>query len=647
MPDSVHKIVRDAEQNYLRMTTRMSRYVSWSMHDVIETIDAYLNSKHISGPTDSLGRDKPFFNISVAASNIWFRATNIDRKDIRFTPQSPGAVILAFVANILLQKWMDEQNFGKFLKDWGIGLARYGSAVVKFIDKGKELRAVVVPWNRLIPDSIDFDSIPRVEKFYKTPGQLKEMATKGHPNYAGYDMEQVKAVITSVSNRKTLDKDNKDTQPNFIELYEVHGLMDSRLLLKDQAGANDELENAVYVNQMHVISFYGSGAKQDEWDDFTLYKGKEAGDPYMISSLIEEDGRTLAIGAVEYLFDAQWQANHTIKNQRDTLDIISKIVFQTEDSMFAGRNVLSALEAGDILTHQVKMPLETVNMPQTNMPAMENYLTMWMNLGQDVTSTPDAMRGNKLPSGTSYSLGAYQGSQASSLFDVMTENKGLALEQMLRRFVIPHLKKQLKHSKEIMATLDDAQIKEIDSYYVPYAAVQAYNKRTIPLMLQHAKLVAQGKPAPPVPAFDQATEENNVRQSLAPLGNKRSFKPSEFSKKQWADIFSDFEWNNIKVEITNENQDKQATLTTLSTVLQTVASNPAILQDPNAKMLFGKILMETGIVSPLEITSPPPPQPVAPGGGPPSPGGPPLALGAAALPPQVRPARESAAQLIG
>jgi hypothetical protein len=86
------------------------------------------------------------------------------------------------------------------------------------------------------------------------------------------------------------------------------------------------------------------------------------------------------------------------------------------------------------------------------------------------------------------------------------------------------------------------------------------------------------------------------------MGNRRLFKPSEVDDVTWKEALKDFEWN-IGVEITNESTDKQVVLTTLSTVLQSIASNPGILQDPNAKMIFSKILSETGVLSPLQIST--------------------------------------------
>lgn len=601
---SVCDIIRQSERVYISSPIQLGKYVQWSMYDTIERIDAYLNSKHISGEEDSLGRAKPFFNIVTAATNIWYRATDIDRKDIRFVPTTNGSVVLSLVANAMLQQWMTKQRFGKFLNAWGRSLARYGSSVVKFVEQDGKLNASVIPWNRIIPDQVDFSALPRIEKFYKTPGQLRNMATPGHPDYAGYDIDTVESLILALVTRKTIGRLSKDIKNDFVEIYEVHGLMDSRLL-EDKPDYNEK--NPKYTQQMHVVSYVASSQKsKDQYDDFTLYKGKERQDPYKITHLIEEDGRTLSIGAVEYLFDPQWMANHTVKNMKDTLDLASKLIFQTADGAFVGRNVLTAIETGDILITADDKPLTELNNSKPDIASLQNFGTMWQNLAQEVTGTPDALRGTTLPSGTPYSLGAYLGGQASSLFEIMTENKGLAIEDMMRDYVIPHLKKQLKNKDQVLAILDDAGVNEIDSIYVPNEAIRRHND-------QAKEDILKGDiPSPYQPDLMQG----QVRQELSGLGNKRFFKPDELDKKQWSELFSDFEWDNIHVEVTNEQSDKSAVLQTLSSVLQTIAGNPAILQDPNAKMVFSAILTETGKISPLQIASaanqPPPQQPQAP-----------------------------------
>lgn len=606
--DSIQDIVRLAESNYLQGNTRMSKYVTFSMHDTLEKIEAYLNSRHISGETDSLGRSKPFFNIVSAAANVWFRATDLDRKDIKFIPQDSASVVLAFVGNVLLQNWMTENAFGQFLNAWGRSLACYGSAICKFVEKDGELIPSIVPWNRFIADPVQFDALPRIEKLYFTPAQLRQ-------NKA-YNQEVIDGLIKSKVSRRTLDKMQKDTMNDFIEVYEVHGMIDSRCLedYPDLSIADDEIK---YVQQMHVISYMQtSGDRGDlSYNDYCLYKGREAKDPYVITHLIEQDGRTLAIGAVEYLFDAQWMQNHTIKNMKDTLDIASRLIFQTSDSSFVGRNVLTAIESGDIMIHSLNQPLVRIANDKPDISALQNFGLQWQSLGRELTSTPDALRGNTLPSGTPYALGQLLTNNSTSLFEVMTENKGLALEEILREHVIPHLKKQLRNTDEVVAILDDAGITEIDSIYIPHEAIKRYNQNT------KQQILSGQTPQP----FDQMGAQAAVKQQTATLGNKRFFVPDDIEKKTWADIFSDFAWERVRVEITNEQSDKMAVLQTLSTVLQTLATNPGALADPNMKLVFNKIISETGAISALQLStaaaapSPLPPQP--PTGGTPAPAG--------------------------
>ena len=572
---TIPEIVRSAEYNYIHSTTRLGEFVDWDMYGTVEKITAYLNSKHISGDKDSLGREKPFFNIVTAAVNIWYRATDLDRKDIVIRPDNSSTIISAFLATVLLQNWMRKQRFGVFLNSWGRTLAQYGSAISKFVEKDGELIPTVIPWNRLICDPTDFYALPVIERLYKTPSQLRKIKE--------YDQGAVENLIASKITRKNLDGSTKDTRNEFVELYEVHGELPKALLMKNPQDKDWD----TYTQQIHVVSY--SLNKDSKYDDYTLYRGKEKKNPYRKDDLIEEDGRTLSIGAVESLFDAQWMQNHTMKNMKDTLDLSSKLIFQTADANYVGRNVLSAIETGDILIHSPEKPLTQINNSKSDIVALQNFSTQWKVLAQEITSTPDAVRGNTLPSGTPFSLGVLLTNNASSLFEIMTENKGHAIEDMLRIFVIPHLKTKMDTKEEVMAILEDRDIKKIDAIYIPKAAIKLHNDR-------FKEMTLNGE----IPrAFDQVAMENQVKQSLASQGNQRSFDPGEIS---WKEVTKDLEWN-LEVGVTNEPMDKQVMLTTLNTVLQSIAGNPLILQDENAKLIFGKILSLAGAISPIELST--------------------------------------------
>lgn len=568
--DTIQSLVRKAEQNYVSGTTTLSKYVQHSMFETIERIDAYLNSKHISGSKDSLGRDKPFFNIVTAAVNIWYRATDIDRKDIRIKATKSSEEILAFLATVHLRNWMKKTQFGVFLNQWGRALSRYGSAVVKFVEKDGTLYASVVPWNRIIVDSVDFKNNIKIEKLYLTPAQLRS-----HPEY---DQEQVENLIANAQGgRETLDKQKKDTLSGYIELYEVHG----ELPLLYLTGRDSDAK--IYRQQMHVVSFIE--AKAGTYEDFSLYKGKEKKDPYMITHLIEEDGRTLSIGAVEHLFEAQWMQNHSIKTMKDTLDLASRLIFQTSDGNFIGRNVLKAVETGDILITKINEPLTQLNNSKQDITSLQNFANQWRVLAQELTSTPDALRGNTMPSGTPYSLGTLLAQNAGSLFEIMTENKGLAIEEMLRVHVIPHLKTKLNNADEVAATLESHDLTKIDSIFVPKEAIRQYNRSAIDTML------SGNIPSP----YQPDLAEQGVKDQLATQGATRFFTTDDAKKTNWNELFKDFEWE-CEVEVTNESVDKQAVLTTLSSMLQTAVNNPELY-----KLISSKIMEVTGVISPIEV----------------------------------------------
>ncbi len=593
----VGAMVRKQEQDYTNgASTTISKYVQFDLYENLNKIDAYLNSKHVSGDKDSMGRDKPFFNIVTAAVNIWYRATDIDRKNIKVRATKSRDALISFIATIYLQNWMRKENFGVFLNDWGRSLARYGSSVVKFVKKDGQLHSDVIPWNRLIIDSINFEQNPVIEVLELTEAELRQRE--------GYDQIIVDQLCNALNARQTLDRQRKDNKNDYIKLYEVHGNMPLSWLTGKEEDAD------TYTQQMQVIS-YVAGKQKGEWDDFTLVSGKEE-NPYMITHLIREDGRSQSIGAVEHLFQAQWMMNHTVFSIKNQLDLASKLIFQTSDTNYAGRNALTNIENGDILITKPNESLTQLNNNSHDITSLQNFGAQWKALAQEISNTPDALRGTTAPSGTAWrQVNALQ-QEANSLFELMTENKGLAIEDMMTRFVLPFIKGQMDNTAEVAAILEGNDIDRIDSIYIPQTAIKSFNSK----MIDH---VLEGTPRP-----DLGQEMQQVQSNLSSQGNTRFFSPSEITSKTWKEIFKDLEWN-MEVDVTGETRFDKEDLDTLTTVFQTIA-NPVtaqVLNTPQGKLIFNKILSKTNAASPIELQSLPPSQPsvAPPGGGVAAPGG--------------------------
>jgi len=576
---SIADVVREMLDQDENGETTYSEYVTGSMREDIDKSEAYINSKHISGDTDYMGRDKPFFNIVMAARNVWYRATDIDRKDIKVRATKETDELKAFLATLKLQEWMKKADFGQFLNDWGLNLATHGSTIAKFIEKDGELSAQVMNWNNFICDAVEFEGNPKIEKLWFTPAQLRKQK--------GYDKELVKVLLETTTTRKTSDGQTKDNKDDFILVYEVHGEFPQSYL------TGKETDEDTYTQQMHVISLTEN--KEDstgnEFESYTLYQGKEAIDPYMITHLIKKEGQTYSGGAVKNLFEAQWMVNHSEKQIKDQLDLASKIIFQTSDGAFVDQNVFTNIENGDILKHNKEEPLTRLA-GTPDITAMQTFKADWQNIAGQINSVSEAMLGETPKSGTAWRQTQAVLQESHSLFELMTENKGLAIIRMLRDYVIPYFKKKLDNSDEISMILEDYQIKEIDNRYVTSEVTRMMNQKKINIILsgkiydptQEEGLIAQ-------------TEEE-VKSSLT--GNQRFIKPSSIDGTTWKKVLKDLEWD-LDIDVTGEQKDLQGAMATLTTVFQTMASNPAILQDPNVRLVFNKIIGLAGGISPMEI----------------------------------------------
>jgi len=592
---TISDLVREMESADTDGITTISKYVEHDHRECLEKIDCYINSKHISGEYDSQGREKPSFNIVTSARNITYRATDMDTKNINILPTKTADTITSFLATVHLREWMRKHNWGQFLNDWGLSLATYGSTILKFVEKDGELFSEVMPWNRMIVDAVDFDSNPRIEKLWLTPSQLLKKE--------GYNRKMVIKLIDAQEVRETTDGQDKDTKQGYIPVYEVHGELPLSYLTGDP---KDEI---IYEQQMYVLSFLESKENEDEYDDYVLYSGRESKDPYMITHLIKTDGRTLSIGSVENLFQAQWMQNHSVKVIKDNLDLSSKIIFQTSDGTFVGKNALSDIFTGDILKHAPNAPLTQLN-NRADIIASQSNQAQWKQLGDEIVGISGAMRGESAKSGTAWRDTEARLQENHSLFELMTENKGLSVIDMLTTYIIPHVKKKMDTSDEIMATLEEHQIKFVDTKFIPNEAIRVSNAKM-------KKAILSGK------AFDQEQQDEDIRvateditSALQSLGNKRSFKPSDVGDKTWKKVFKDLEWQ-LEYDITGEARDTQVAADTLTKVLQFIANKQGMPMSPQEKLVFDKILQITGAVSPLEMSqvSNSQPQPVASQGG--------------------------------
>ncbi|MEM5871459.1 MAG: hypothetical protein QW051_01160 [Candidatus Aenigmatarchaeota archaeon] len=576
--DNIYTLIKKQEERLISgKPIRIGKYATHNHLEKIYTILAYLNSQHISGPLDSQGREKPFLNIVIPAVNVWYKATDLDEKDIIFRPTEGKNRFKAFIATVMLRNWMRgytnkgkiQDNFGLFLNEWGYNLAAFGSAVAKFIERDDYLYSSVVPWDRIICDPVDFDSAPVIEKVFYTPDELKMMP---------FDEEAVKEVLQRFEKRDrrtTLTNQPIDEADEYIGVYELHGVLPLSYL------TGKESDRDIYQQQMHIV-FIDKGRKR-ETTGITLYAGKEEKHPYMIAHLLKQPGRTLSIGAVEYLFDTQWMVNHSIKAAKDQLELASKTLLQTSDAQFLGRNITVDVDVGDILITDDNKPIQRVDTTPSAIPFLIQFLQVWKENGRDIVGAYEAITGESMPTNTPYRLGAILNIESHNLFEIMRESKGLYLEKMLRHYVLPYFKKKLNNADEVVLHLEGKEINDFDQLALPIHLAQELKTR-----------LGIGD----LPTREELLEVIQQRNNL--MGNLRSLK---IASKTWKEYFSDLDMDAIEVDITGEKKNRAAFFSLANALLQLIIQNPNALQNPDARMLINQIMDEAGYVSPLQFSN--------------------------------------------
>jgi hypothetical protein len=573
MQKDIHDIVRNLEKTY-KEEVKIGEYVSYSMYDTLQRIQAYLNQKHISGEYDSQDQKKPFDDIITEAVNARERATDVDVSSINFVAPSMKYIVANEIFKVVVNDWMREANFGLFLNDYGRKLAQTSTAIIKAVEKeinGEEKLIIeVLNWNNVIVDPININHAPIVEKLYLTESQL----------YEKYPIKNVVDLVTT--KRKLIDGKQMSNESDFYEIYEVHTKEFNKKVKKMEF-------------KMYIITYLTT--KSGEYNDFILYEGKEEKSPYIIAYLTPPDERTLAMGVVEQLFDKQWLVNHYTLITKKQLDFSTKIGFQTSDQSFIGRNVLNDFDTGDILVTKENAPLTQLNSVSSSLTQAEGVKAEIKNSSRTISGVSEAMAG-EVKSGAAWRQTEALLQESKDLFSKMKEQKALYLQELFHVHIIPHLIKRIKSKDEISAILDSQGIEKIDSMYITAEAVRRANKKAAQTLLENANKELDQMNT--IENLDIAGETDKLSQELKMQGNQRFFKADD--DISWDQYFKDFE-TKVIIDITGEAVDSQKNVETLKSTFGILANNPQVLADPNAKMVFTEILRQTSGISPLQLST--------------------------------------------
>jgi len=534
--------VRSFKDHYEKQPIFSRKGEIFNQRQTVELIDHYWNSEFLRGDLDDDGIYRFFYNIIKSPSRFSSYKTDFDTKDIRAIAEDGQSYVPVYFLNKELKAWMKDQNFGELLNELSSKLPKYGNVVLKVTNgdtKSVNIKNLVS--DPYVPSL--YDSYVVIEKHFMTPKQLKDQKN--------WDETLVDELV------KKLSKQGSKSRIEISEIYtyKVKGKSISRYMMI-VAGLEDyELDQKGNVlKDMSKILF------EDKIDDL----------PYYEFFWEDYDGTWLREGVPLELMEDQMRVNEVVNLQGKGFHWTNKKIYQTKD-MAVARNLFYGVRNGDVL--RVNSEITPVAVEERNLASFREEVRIWEENVRKKVFSFEAATGETLPSGTPFRLGFLLQSAAGGYYDQKRENIGLVLKRLILEVIIPSFKKQNRKNHLFNLYGEDSEFEQLKNLYIEfelYRQLQDFiNKTNF------------------IPLEDEVNQER--QRVLSRLQTKPSIEidiPDNF--------YNDIKYK-IDIVITNESVAMDAKIQTLTTVIQTIATNPTILQNETTRKILFRILDFAGI----------------------------------------------------
>lgn len=535
---------------------------SFNQYDLFNKIEAYTSSKYTKGSYDALGRRKPFYNISQRLLNKQRSAEDIDTKDIRLTTTKPDHYAKALMMTVANEKWMKVVNFAKTLNKMTETRGKYGGVLVKKVMNNGILDIEVIDWLNTVTDPNDIDSGVKIQKLEYNPAELVKMKSAG--------WENVEEAI-----QMTQEAHDENSNSDYVKVYVVSGVL-PRTMIDDNA---DEYE---YSEQLHVVTL--TKEKEADGNDrdsgITLYQTEGIEKAYKYLPYNTTSSRSLGHGIVEDAIESQVSINEVVINQKNTMDIAGRPIFQQPKGNSSARNIWTSIAEGDVIEYN-QAPIQLIQATPGAIGYNQTVLENWKTQISDATSVQDANTGN-MPASATFRGMALQNQEANSVFELHREEMGIFLKEVYTDWVIPFLKKWIKTKDFIDGELS---VEERQKVVEDFAYKSARKK------VDEMYYSGGYADVPAGQLFTQMALDTEMEKEEIMSGMPKD----KLWLKSDRDYLKGVEFD-LDVIITDEQRIKQVFLSNQIDILNSYLSNrEAFVSDPNAMAMYNSIQETLGL----------------------------------------------------
>lgn len=582
----IFKQIRDERQDFLQNEIEIVPGYNFSQYQTIKKVHLYFNGHYEKGDYEEINgvmRKKVFHNLSNWRCEIATKMIDMDVKDFILVSNKVESDWSVFLLEKELKVWLKKNEMGQILNEISRLLPVYGTVILQKTATGAkivDLRYLYVDQAAASLEDASYINI----RHLLSHKDMRKMGKKGWEDVnqaidlfsgkytQGYDLGGVNQSSNGSNlyyEGSSIQKTQAQSAP-LVEVWERYGEVPLSWFTDKESDSNE------YVLAKYVVAGVDQAVKNDEGvvigeDGIVLYKEQIDELPFEEVHYNRTEGRFLGIGIVESLFENQRRMNE-VKNQESRANELASIqLFQTPDDTIAS-NIMTDLNNGDII--KSKNGITPIATEARNLVGMQKTALDIEEHSNNLTFSRDVISGENPPASATLGAVQLQTQQTTAVFDYKKENIGLFLGCFIKELVFPQIEKELnkEHILRIAGSFD-----EIQKLRMNYAKNKATRRFAEEVLIKGTK------------SASQEVYQMFVDSALEDI--------SKMGDKIWAEIKKDT-FKNIDYDVdivsTGENRNIYAQINNGNALLQAMAADPTILQDPAKKKVLFKVMSAMG-----------------------------------------------------
>jgi len=390
------------------------------------------------------GRRKIFIPITEWIVESIVKNIDIDTADIRVKAKNPSYYGIANVFRYVLRHYMDKIRFGKIINSIIRMTAIDGTCFVKTWRDGKDLKVRIIDRLNIIadPSANDLKDTPVIERHIMTLPEFQE-----HTEWDNLDIDGTKDI-----SRAGGGVDNWGNIPSeipMVSVYERYGYFSKYIL----TGNEDDREK--YVYGVIVISGldYGAGvfhfAKEVKRCPYTVFKFKEIWNRL--------DGR----GVGEMLIPLQAYINEIVNARVNRHRVTQLGLWKLRGG------ITPQMFSKMFTTYGIKLKSVRDDIEPLPMPAVDSTTYTDEQVGRKwAMDVSGVMDDKEVTASTPATNALIQERQSTSRSNLIKENLGFALEELIEDHFLPIIQEILKPGDIVRITGNPTDLQKIQAKLV-------------------------------------------------------------------------------------------------------------------------------------------------------------------------------------